>query len=95
MKKDINDTLLPITQEEFINITNLLFSKDKECRILGVECLRPFVSKIYDGFDTHIWLTDEFWITPVFSGWFRLSTGGMAGPKVIYKTWENLKNCQK
>lgn len=54
MKKDINDTLLPITQEEFINITNLLFSKDKECRILGVECLRPFVSKIYDGFDTHI-----------------------------------------
>ena len=94
MKKDIDDTLLPITQEEFVNITNLLFSKDKECRILGVECLRPFVYKIY-GFNTQIWLTDEFGIMPAFSGWFKLSTGEMAGAKVIYKKWENLNNCQK
>lgn len=82
MKKD-SGTLLPITQEEFINITNLLFSKDKECRILDVECLRPFVSKIFDRFNTYIWLTDEFWIMPMFSGLFRLSIGGMTGVKVI------------
>ena len=50
MKKDIDDTLLPITQEEFVNITNLLFSKDKECRTLGIECLQPFVYQISDGF---------------------------------------------
>ena len=74
-----------------------MFSKDKECRILGVECLRPFVYKIFDGFTIQIWLTDEFWITPRFSGWFRLSTGGLAGAKVIYKRWKELlsKNSQQ
>ena len=97
MNKPMKNTLPPLTQEEFVNITKLLFSEDKECRILGIECLRPFVYKIFDGFTTEIWLTDEFKITTRFSGWFRLSTGGMAGAKVIYKIWEELvlKNSQQ
>lgn len=85
----MKNILLPLTQEEFINITNLLFSKDKECQILGIECLHPFVYEILDGFNTEIWLTNGFGIKPMFSGWFILSTGGMAGAKIIYKNEKN------
>ena len=97
MNKPMKNTLLPLTQEEFINITKLLFSEDKECRTLGIECLRPFVYNIFNGFTTQIWLTDEFWITPKFSGVFILPTRGIAGAKVIYKIWEELvlKNSQQ
>lgn len=74
-----------------------MFSKDKECRILGIECLRPFVSKIFDGFNTQIWLTDGFEIKPMFSGLFELSTGGITGAKIIYKIWKESvsKNSQQ
>lgn len=54
MNKPMKNTLLPLTQEEFINITKLLFSEDKECRTLGIECLRPFVYNIFNGFTTQI-----------------------------------------
>ena len=40
MKKDINDICPLINVEEFCNITDLLFSKDEECRILAKEFLK-------------------------------------------------------
>lgn len=93
MKKDIDDILLPITQEEFVNITNLLFSEDSECRILAKEFLKTH------NIETGDWirLTDDFWITPWFRGWFKWSTGEMSGPKAIYKRWKELvsKNSQQ
>lgn len=40
MNKPMKNILPVLTQEEFINITNLLFSKDSECRILAKEFLK-------------------------------------------------------
>lgn len=34
----------PLTLEEFKNITNLLFSKDEECKILAKELISQFAT---------------------------------------------------
>ena len=65
MKKDINDICPPITSEEFCNITDLLFSKDTECKILAEEFLKQYV---YDIIGNEIFLTKDFSIKPQFGG---------------------------
>lgn len=86
--------ILPVlTQEEFCNITDLLFSKDKECKILAEEFLKPYV---YDIMGNEIFLTKDFSIKPQFGGWFSRSDGSWSGPKIIYNKWmKKLKNYQK
>ena len=93
MKKDMNDICPPINVEEFCNITDLLFSKDKECKILAEEFLKPYV---YDIIGNEIFLTKDFSIKPQFGGWFSRSDGSWSGPKIIYNKWiKELENCQK
>lgn len=57
MKKDINDTCDYISLEEFCNILEMLKSKDRECKILAKELLRPFV---YEVNENGIYLTKDF-----------------------------------
>ena len=83
MKKDINDTLLPITQEEFCNIMDLWTSPDKECKILAEELLKPYVYSVGDT----IFLTEDFSINSKFGGWFSRSDGCWSGPRLVYKEW--------
>ena len=65
MKKDINNICPPINVEEFCNITDLLFSKDTECKILVKEFLKQYV---YDIIGSEIFLTKDFSIKPQFGG---------------------------
>lgn len=63
--KPMKNILPVLTQEEFCNITDLLFSKDKECKILAEEFLKPYV---YDIMGNEIFLTKDFSIKPQFGG---------------------------
>lgn len=65
MKKDIGDICPPINVEEFCKITDLLFSKDTECKILAEEFLKLYV---YDIIGNEIFLTKDFSIKPQFGG---------------------------
>ena len=72
MNKPMKNILPLLTQEEFCNITDLLFSKDTECKILAEEFLKPYV---YDIIGNEIFLTKDFSIKPQFGGWFSRSDG--------------------
>lgn len=63
--KPMKNILPVLTQEEFCNITDLLFSKDKECKILAEEFLKLYV---YDIIGNEIFLTKDFSIKPQFGG---------------------------
>lgn len=87
MKKDMNNICSPMSLEEFCNILEMLKSRDKECRILAKELLRPFVYEINGN---EIYLTKDFSFRYQYDQWFGWPTGLLSGPIPIWRKWQSL-----